>query len=61
MSDKDMVLECVRQLPDTASVEAISEKVHILAALRRGVAAADAGRVKSTAEVKQLLAAWSAK
>jgi predicted transcriptional regulator len=61
MSDKQMVLERVRQLPEDASVEAISEEVEILAALRRGVAAADAGHTRSHEEVKHLLAAWNAK
>ena len=56
-----MVLERVRQLPEDASVEAISEEVKILAALRCGVAAADAGHIRSHEEVKRLFAAWNAK
>ncbi len=61
MSDKQMVLERVRQLPEDASVEAISEEVIILAALRRGVEAADAGHTRSHEEVKLLFAAWNAR
>jgi predicted transcriptional regulator len=61
MNDKQMVLARVRQLPEDASVEAISEEVKILAALQRGVEAAEAGRTQAHAEVKRLFAAWNAK
>jgi hypothetical protein len=44
MSDKEAAIEAIRKLPDTASMEEISEDVAILASLRRAKQASDAGR-----------------
>jgi predicted transcriptional regulator len=59
MSDKEAALEAVRKLPETATLEEISEDVAILAALQRGKDAAEAGRVVSHEDVKQQLASWN--
>ena len=61
MSDKDVALETLRQLPEAATLEEISEEIAILAAIRRGEAAADAGQVTPHGEVRQKLAAWISK
>ena len=53
MSDKQMALEALRQLPESVTLEQISEEIAILAAIRRGVADADAGRVVSHEEVQR--------
>ena len=61
MSDKDVVLETLRQMPEAATLEQISEEIAILAALRKGEVAADAGRVTPHEEVRQKLASWISK
>jgi len=61
MSDKEAVIEAVRQLPDTISVEEISEHISIWAAIRKGEEAADAGRVTPHEEVKRKFAEWISK
>jgi predicted transcriptional regulator len=61
MSDKEAVIEAVRQMPDGASIDEIAEQVAILAAIRRGEEAADAGRVITHDEVKKRLASWLTK
>jgi predicted transcriptional regulator len=58
MTDKQRVLETISGLPEQASLQQIAEEVEILAALRRGEAAADAGRTTPHEEVKNLLASW---
>ena len=58
MSDKQRVIEAVQRMSETATLEEISEAVAILAAIRRGEAAADAGQVVSHDEVKRRSAAW---
>jgi predicted transcriptional regulator len=58
MSNKDTVIEAVRALPDGASFEEILEEVAILAAIRRGQADVEAGRVISHEEVKRQVASW---
>jgi predicted transcriptional regulator len=61
MSDKDVVIETIRQMPEVATLEQISEEIAILAAIRKGEAAADAGQVTPHEEVRQKLASWISK
>ena len=59
MSNKEAVIEAVRELPDQASFEEIMEGVALLAAIRRGEEAADAGQIIPHEERKQRVASWS--
>lgn len=61
MSDKQKVLDALQRMPEAATLEEISEQIAILAAIRRGEEAADAGRLTSHEEVKQRSAAWTMK
>jgi predicted transcriptional regulator len=58
MSIKEAVLEAVRQLPDDAGFEDVLDQIETLAAIRRGEADADAGRVVPHDEVKRRIASW---
>ena len=60
-SDKEFAIESLRRMPEDVSIEQISEEFAILAAIRRGEAAADAGRVLTHAEVARRSAAWTSK
>jgi len=55
MSDKELVIEAVRQLPEHASIKEIAEEIAILAAIKKGEHDADAGRVVSHDEMKKRL------
>ena len=59
MSNKELVLEAVRGMPDEATIDQLSEEIAILAAIRRGEEAADAGRLIPHEEVKQRLSRWT--
>lgn len=61
MSNKEAVIETVRELPDDVSLEDILERIAILAAIRRGEEAGDAGRVIPHEEVKKRVASWITK
>ena len=61
MSGKQVVLDALQRMPETATLEEISEEIAILAAIRRGQEAADAGRLVSHEEVSQRSAAWTTK
>jgi predicted transcriptional regulator len=61
MSDKQRVLDALQRMSETATLEEISEQIAILAAIRRGEEAADAGRVTTHEEVKQRSAGWTTK
>jgi predicted transcriptional regulator len=59
VSDKQLALEALRRMPEGASLQEISEELAILAAIRRGEAAADAGRFVSHEDVKRRSATWT--
>ena len=61
MSNKEIVIEAIRQLPEQVTFEEIAEEVAILAAIRRGEEDADAGRTIPHDEVKKRLQTWISK
>jgi len=61
MSDKQLVIEAIRDLPESMSLEKISEEIAILAAIKRGEADADNGRVVTSAEMRKRVASWTSK
>jgi predicted transcriptional regulator len=61
VTDKQRVIETVAGLPEQASLQQIAEEVEIMAAIRSGEIAADAGRTTPHEEVKKLLSSWTAK
>ena len=61
MSNKEIVIEAIRQLPEQVTFEEIAEEVAILAAIQKGEADADAGRTIPHEEVKKRLQTWISK
>ena len=61
MSNKEIVIEAIRQLPELASLEEIAEEVAVLAAIQKGERDADAGRTVSHEDVKKRLSSWISK
>ena len=58
MSQKELVLEAIRELPDDATIDAIADRVEFIVALQKGINDLDRGDVVSHEEVKRQLAAW---
>ncbi len=61
MSNKEIVIEAIRKLPEELSLEEIAEEVAVLAAIRKGEEDADAGRTIPHDEVKKRFQAWISK
>jgi hypothetical protein len=61
MGDKQLVLERVRDLPESATLEEITEEILILAKLRRAEEESKAGLGVPAADVREQLASWLAK
>jgi predicted transcriptional regulator len=61
LTEKQLAWEALRQMPEFATLQQISEEMAILAAIRRGEAAAKAGRVVSQEEVLRRSAEWTSK
>ena len=59
MTDKQAVIDALDRLPEGASLEEITEELHIMASIRRGRADIAAGRSKSHEEVEQLVESWA--
>ncbi len=60
-TDKQVAFNALQRMPESATLDEISEELAILAAIRRGEAAAEAGQTLSHAEVKQRSASWTGK
>lgn len=58
---KQIAFSVLQRMSETASLEEISEELAILAAIRKGEAAAEAGQMLTHAEVQQRSAAWTGK
>jgi predicted transcriptional regulator len=61
MSNKEIVIEAVRKLPEELSLEEIAEEVAVLAAIQKGEEAADAGQTIPHDEVKRRFQEWISK
>lgn len=58
MSTKELALETIRNLPETASWEEIEERIHFHAAIERGRADVQNGEITPHSEVKKHLSEW---
>jgi predicted transcriptional regulator len=61
MTQKEMVLDVIRALPETASVKEITERLEFLSAIQTGLDQLDRGEGISHDEVKKQLASWLTK
>ena len=61
MSTKELALETIRKLPETASWAEIEERIHFCAAIERGRNDILSGEVVPHEEVKESLKEWITK
>ena len=59
MTDKKAVIDALDRLPEGASLEEITEELHIMASIRRGRADIKAGRCTSHKEVEERAESWA--
>ena len=59
MTDKQAVLDALQRLPETASLDEITEELRIMASVRRGRADIAAGHTKPQEEAERLLESWA--
>jgi hypothetical protein len=60
MTQKELVLDAINELPDEASLDEIAERIEFLAAVQKGIDQLDHGESIPHEEVKRQLAAWLA-
>ena len=61
MTNKQLAIESLRELPDEASFNEILDRIETLAAIREGQAELEAGLSIPNEEVKRLSAKWISK
>ena len=59
MSDKEAVLELVKRLPDTISLQEILREIESIAAVKEGLNEIDQGQGISIESVEQMITAWT--
>jgi hypothetical protein len=58
MTEKEMVLKAVRELPDDCSIDEIADRIEFLAAVQKGLDQLDRGEGIPHEEIKRQLASW---
>jgi predicted transcriptional regulator len=58
MTQKELVLDAISELPDEASLDDIAVRVEFLAAVQKGLGQLDRGEGIPHEEVKRQLATW---
>ena len=58
MTEKEIVLETIRALPDNCTLEEIAERIEFMAAVQKGLDQLDNGDGIPHEEVKRQLASW---
>ena len=58
MTEKEIVIETIRALPDDCSLEEIAERIKFMAAVQKGLDQLDKGKGIPHNEIKKQLASW---
>ncbi|MBV9128393.1 MAG: hypothetical protein JO117_09935 [Verrucomicrobia bacterium] len=58
MTQKELVLDAIQELPDDASLDEIADRVEFIAAIQKGFDQLDRGEGLSHEELKRQLASW---
>jgi len=58
MTEKEIVLESIRALPDDCTLDEIAERIKFMAAVQKGLEELDQGESIPHEEIKKQLASW---
>lgn len=58
MTEKEIVLETIRGLPDDCTLDDIAERIRFMAAIQKGLDELDSGEEIPHEEIKKQLASW---
>ncbi|HET6891547.1 MAG TPA: hypothetical protein VFH31_10625 [Pyrinomonadaceae bacterium] len=58
MTEKELVIKAVRELPDDCSIDEIADRIEFLAAVQKGLDQLDRGEGIPHEEIKKQLASW---
>jgi len=60
MTEKELVLDAISELPDEASLDEIAQRIEFMTAIQKGIDQVDRGEGIPHDEVKRQLATWLA-
>ena len=58
MTNKEIVQDLLRRIPDDASLQDIARELEFIAAVRQGLSELDAGKSVTVEEIEQELPSW---
>jgi predicted transcriptional regulator len=58
MTEKEIVIKAVSELPDNCSIDEIADRISFLAAVQKGLDQLDRGKGIPHEEIKRQLASW---
>lgn len=58
MTEKEIVLKTIRELPDDCTLDQIADRIEFLAAVQRGLDQLDGGEGIPHEDIKRQLASW---
>ena len=61
MSNKDIAMDLIQKLPDSASLHDIAREIEFISGVREGFEQRERGEGKSAEEVRKLIPSWVAK
>ena len=61
MTNKEIVRDLLRRIPDDASLQDIAREIEFVAAVRQGISELDKGESVSIEEVEKKLSSWTTK
>ena len=59
MSIKELVIEKIKEMPESSSFEEIEERIHFMSGVQKAIDSIDSGKSLSTDQVRQKIKEWT--
>ena len=59
MSVKELVIEKIKEMPESSSFEEIEKRIHFMSGVQKAMDSIDSGKSLSTEQVRQKIKEWS--
>ena len=61
MSIKKLVIEKIKEMPESSSFEEIEERIHFMSGVQKAIDSIDSGKSLSASQVRQKIKEWTMK
>ncbi|MCG8527035.1 MAG: hypothetical protein MI748_11675 [Opitutales bacterium] len=61
MSIKELVIEKIKEMPETSTFEEIEERIHFMSGVQKAVNSVDSGKSYSTDQIRNKIKEWTTK